>query len=98
MKLFTFSRLLFTFVAQAVVLDKAYLSADRPAAGGAAIFECEVPVSSLRTFVVAGLVRIVQSCQCLNTIGCNRAMFTFASDPISKVTHTPKERTRQPCN
>ena len=26
-------------------------------------------------------------------IGCNRAMFTFAQDPISKVTHTPIERT-----
>ena len=34
----------------------------------------------------------------LNTIGCNRAMFTFAPDQISTVTHTPKERTIQPCN
>ena len=34
-------------------------------------------VSSLRTFVIAGLVRVVQSRQHLNTIGCNRAMFTI---------------------
>ena len=48
----------------------------------------DAPVSSLRTFVIAGLVRVVQGRRHLNTIGCNRAMFTF----------TPKERTRQPCN
>ena len=38
----------------------------------------DAPVSSLRAFVIAGLVRVVQSRQYLNTIGCNRAMFTFA--------------------
>ena len=30
------------------------------------------------TFVIAGLVRVVQGRRYLNTIGCNRAMFTFA--------------------
>ena len=58
----------------------------------------DAPVSSLRTFVIAGLVRVVQSRQYLNTIGCNRAMFTFAPDPISEITHTSKGRTRLPCN
>ena len=44
MKLFTFSLLLFTSVAQADVLDKAYLSADRPAAGEAEISRSEALV------------------------------------------------------
>ena len=58
----------------------------------------DAPVSSLRTFVIAGLVWVVQGRQHLNTIGCNRTMFTFTPDPISVVTHTPRERTRQSCN
>ena len=37
----------------------------------------DAPVSSLRTFVIAGLVRVVRDRQYLNTIGCNRAMFSF---------------------
>ena len=43
-ELFTFSLLLFTFVTRAAVLDKAYLSADRPAAGEAAISRSEALV------------------------------------------------------
>ena len=42
--LFTFPLLLFTSLAQAAVLDKAYLSADRPAAGEATISESEALV------------------------------------------------------
>ena len=42
--LFTFSLLLFTSLTRAAVLDKAYLSADRPAAGEAAISESEALV------------------------------------------------------
>lgn len=57
----------------------------------------DAPVSSIRTFVIAGLVRVVQSRQYLNTIGCNRAMFTFTPDSISAVAQ-PKERTVQSCN
>ena len=34
-------------------------------------------VSSLRTFVIAGLMRVVRVRQHLNTLGCNRAMFKF---------------------
>ena len=37
----------------------------------------DAPVSSLRAFVIAGLMRVVQGRQYLNTIGCNRAMFKF---------------------
>ena len=37
----------------------------------------DAPVSSLRAFVIAGLVRVVRGRQYLSTIGCNRAMFTF---------------------
>ena len=37
----------------------------------------DAPVSGLRAFVIAGLVRVVQNRQYLNTIGCNRAMFSF---------------------
>lgn len=37
----------------------------------------DAPVSSLRTFVISGLVQVVRNRQYLNTIGCNRAMFTF---------------------
>ena len=40
----------------------------------------DTPVSSLRAFVIAGLVRVVKNRQYLNTIGCNRAMLTFAPD------------------
>ena len=43
-KLFILSLLLFASFAQAVVLDKAYLSADRPAADEAAISESEALV------------------------------------------------------
>ena len=43
------------------------------------ITDDDAPVSSLRTFVIAGLMRVVQRRQYLNTIGCNRAMFTFRS-------------------
>ena len=42
--LFTFPLLLFTSLAQAAVLDKAYLAADRPAADEAAISESEALV------------------------------------------------------
>lgn len=37
----------------------------------------DAPVSSLRAFVLAGLMRVVKGRQYLNTIGCNRAMFRF---------------------
>ena len=37
----------------------------------------DAPVSSLRAFVIAGLMRVAQGRQYLNTIGCNRAMFKF---------------------
>ena len=37
----------------------------------------DAPVSSLRTFVISGLMKIIRDRQYLNTIGCNRAMFRF---------------------
>ena len=37
----------------------------------------DAPVSGLRAFVIAGLMRSVQNRRYLNTIGCNRAMFTL---------------------
>ena len=32
----------------------------------------DAPVSSLRTFVISGLMQVVQNRQYLNTIGCNQ--------------------------
>ena len=37
----------------------------------------DAPVSSLRRFVISGLVRVFGERQYLNTLGCNRAMFAF---------------------
>ena len=37
----------------------------------------DVRVSSLRTFVIASFMQVVRDRQYLNTIGCNRAMFSF---------------------
>ena len=37
----------------------------------------DAPVTGLRTFVITGLMQVVRERQYLNTISCNRAMFTF---------------------
>ena len=37
----------------------------------------DVRVSSLRTFVIASFMQVIRDRQYLNTIGCNRAMFSF---------------------
>lgn len=42
--------------------------------------DADAPVSSLRAFVISGLMQVVRNRQYLNTIGCNRTMFTFRTN------------------
>ena len=41
------------------------------------ITDTDAQVKSLRDFVIAGLMSSYESCRYLNTIGCNRSVFSF---------------------
>ena len=43
------------------------------------VTDTEAQVKSLRDFVIAGLMSSYESCRYLNTIGCNRSVFSFRS-------------------
>ncbi len=41
------------------------------------VTDTEAQVKSLGDFVIAGLISSYESCRYLNTIGCNRSVFSF---------------------
>ena len=41
------------------------------------VTDTEAQVKSLRDFVIAGLMSSYESCRYLNTVGCNRSVFSF---------------------
>jgi len=53
------------------------------------ITDGDAQVTSLRSFVIAGLMKSFENRRYLNTIGCNRAVFAFAN-PISEA-NSPKQ-------
>ena len=56
------------------------------------VTDTEAQVKSLRDFVIAGLMSSYESCRYLNTIGCNRSVFSFRLSLGRKVDPSYKRR------
>ena len=50
----------------------------RDTGGATDITDADAQVTSIRSFVISGLMQVNQNRQYLNTIGCNRSMFSFS--------------------
>ena len=56
------------------------------------ITDTDAQAKSLRDFVIAGLMSSYESCRYLNTIGCNRSVFSFRLSLGRKVDPSYKRR------